>query len=637
MGRHLRVLSAAALAGLAGVVLSPESASAQSPIASAKPEMQTARATRAALSGVVTDERGGPVIGATVSALGATMALAVTDQRGRFEFLDLPQGEYFVRAHLAGFAASRREFVRVGAAISTVPLLQVRRLDRPAPATGPVDPAIKGRTILAAGFDGPSEPADTAGAGAGSAATKDDHPHTETAWRLRHIKRSILKDSAREILVTADEAPRGSAFGRAFGSAGNFATSLFTDFPFSGEVNLLTTSAFAPGAFVLSSALPRGVAYLSLTAPSPAGDWFVRAAMSEGDVASWIVAGSFVARRSSTHAYTVGLSYSTQQYQGGNPAALAAVTDNSRNVGEVYAYDSFKISPIATLDFGGRYARFDYLENRGLLSPRATFTLEPVKGTRISSTVTQQMVAPGAEEFLPSRIGGPWLPPERTFAPLFGNQLRAERTRYVDVGFEQHFSDSILGVRRFVQSVDDQIATLFAIATPDSPRAVGHYYVQNLGAIDANGWGVRLSSRDTARIHAIIDYTLTRARWIARSDSPALIALAPALVRAEREDIHDITTTLKTDIPETATRVFVLYKINSAYTRNRNPSAPGLDGRFDVQVNQALPFGLGGTEWEVLFGLRNLFRDPADAASIYDELLVTRPPKRVVGGFLVRF
>lgn len=637
MGRHFRVLSAAAFAGLAGVVLFPESLSAQSSPSTARPEMQTARASRTTLTGVVTDERGGPVTGATVSALGATMALAVTDQRGRFAFLDLPHGEYFVRAHLTGFAASRREFVRIGPSVATVPLLQLRRLDHPAPSPGPVDPAIKGRTILAAGFEAPAEPAGTPAATAGSAGTKDDHPHTETAWRLRHIKRSILKDSAREILVTADNEPRGSAFGRAFGSAGSFATALFTDLPFSGEVNVLTTSAFAPGGFVLSSALPRGVAYLSLGAPSPAGDWLVRAAMSEGDVASWIVAGSFVARRTSTHAYTVGLSYSTQQYQGGNPAALAAVTDTSRNVGEVYAYDSWKLSPIATLDFGGRYSRFDYLQNRGMLSPRATFTLEPFKGTRISSSVTQQMVAPGAEEFLPSRIAGPWLPPERTFAPLFGSELRAERTRYLDVGLEQHFSDSILGVRRFIQSVDDQLATLFAISTADSPRAVGHYYVHNLGAVDANGWGVRLSSRDSARIHAIIDYTLTRARWIARNDGPSLLAVAPALVRAEREDIHDITTTLKTDIPETATRVFVLYKINSAYTRHRDPSKPGLDGRFDVQVNQALPFGLAGTEWEILFGLRNLFRDPADAASIYDELLVTRPPKRVVGGFLVRF
>jgi len=54
-------------------------------------------------------------------------------------------------------------------------------------------------------------------------------------------------------------------------------------------------------------------------------------------------------------------------------------------------------------------------------------------------------------------------------------------------------------------------------------------------------------------------------------------------------------------------------------------------------VAWALPFGLGGTKWEVLLGVRNLFRDPNDPASMYDELLVVRPPKRVVGGFLVRF
>jgi hypothetical protein len=78
--------------------------------------------------------------------------------------------------------------------------------------------------------------------------------------------------------------------------------------------------------------------------------------------------------------------------------------------------------------------------------------------------------------------------------------------------------------------------------------------------------------------------------------------------------------------------------MNSAYA-HASPDGfkPGFDGRFDMQVNQALPFGVGGTKWEVLVGLRNLFRDPNDPASVFDELLVVRPPKRVVGGFLVRF
>jgi hypothetical protein len=46
---------------------------------------------------------------------------------------------------------------------------------------------------------------------------------------------------------------------------------------------------------------------------------------------------------------------------------------------------------------------------------------------------------------------------------------------------------------------------------------------------------------------------------------------------------------------------------------------------------------LHSARWEVLVGVRNLFRDPDGVQSIYDELLVVRPPKRVIGGVLVKF
>jgi hypothetical protein len=55
-------------------------------------------------------------------------------------------------------------------------------------------------------------------------------------------------------------------------------------------------------------------------------------------------------------------------------------------------------------------------------------------------------------------------------------------------------------------------------------------------------------------------------------------------------------------------------------------------------VSQALPFlNFTNTQWEMLVAVRTLFReDPLDA-SVYDELLVVRPPKRLVGGVTVRF
>ena len=118
----------------------------------------------------------------------------------------------------------------------------------------------------------------------------------------------------------------------------------------------------------------------------------------------------------------------------------------------------------------------------------------------------------------------------------------------------------------------------------------------------------------------------------------SIAILAPEAIRPREEDVHDLTTSVDTDIPQTATRVFVLYKINDSFALGGEPAHSTTDARFDVQVNQALPFvPLHSMRWEVLVAVRNLFRDQTDVASVYDELLVVRPPKRVIGGVLVKF
>lgn len=636
MGRMTRVLSAAGfLVAIAGAV----SSSVEAQQRAAAPEFRRVSAiVGGSINGIVSDDRGGPLSGAMVSALGATTAMTVTDANGRFSLQKLPAGDYTLRAHLAGFAASTRANVHVGFSASAVHRLQLRRLEFPVPTAGRATDTVTARPILAAGFglptiEMPEMPEATA--------ADDDHSHTETAWRLRHLTRSILKSSAHAVVFADDEnsSPDDPLFGRAARRVGSVAGSLFADLPFTGEVNLLTTGAFGPSDLFSGDILPRGVAYLAIGSPTPAGDWALRAAMSEGDLSSWIVAGSFVSRRAGVHSYDLGLSYSTQEYQGGNPLALAAVSDGSRNVGEVYALDRWTVGPGVSFEYGGRYARYDYLAQPGLFSPRAGLTLEPTDKTRITAVLAQRMIAPGAEEFLAPAVAGPWLPPERTFSPLLGNDLRVERARYLDVLFEHDLNNTYaIGVRRFFQGVDNQAVTIFGMESPSGTRSVGHYYVATAGSVDTQGWGVRLSSTSSKRLSGSLDYTITHGRWSSAGDLADATPWLARLTRAQDEDIHDLTTSIRTNIPETATRVFVLYKLNSGYVRRTGGiSQTGLDGRFDVQVNQALPFGLGGTKWEVLVGVRNLFRDPNDLASIYDELLVVRPPKRVVGGFLVRF
>ncbi len=532
-----------------------------------------------------------------------------------------------------GYLSTRRDGVRVGAggATADVDRIQMRRVD---------DSPLAARPILTAGMALPT----------GDNPTADDpDSHTETAWRLRHIKRSVLKQEGETVSIAdaaADQPvlpPASSIFGRAFDSAANMASTFFTATPFSGEINFLTTSALSNGSIFAADFMPRGVAYISIGAPAASGRWDVRASMSQSDMAAWIVAGSFTSHAASTHDYGFGVSYSTQQYQDAlRPLTLAGAppTDDAHNVGELYGTDRWTIAPALEIDYGARYAHYDYLRARSLLSPHAGFTVTPFADTHVTAHVAQRMLAPGAEEFLAPATVGPWLPPERTFAPLAGESLRVERARFLDVGLDHEFAGAyVLGIRRFDQRVDDQLVTLFGVPVDGGPQSPGHYFVASGGDVQAAGWAVRLSSAPTQRVRGSIDYSVTRAEWISRGDMAAIAVWAPAAIRPRTEDIHDLTTSLETDVPQTATRVFVLYKVNTAFARGEEASRPALAYRFDVQVNQALPFMpfSRAARWEVLVGLRNLFRDPNDTGSVYDELLVIRPPKRVIGGVLVRF
>ncbi len=95
-------------------------------------------------------------------------------------------------------------------------------------------------------------------------------------------------------------------------------------------------------------------------------------------------------------------------------------------------------------------------------------------------------------------------------------------------------------------------------------------------------------------------------------------------------------------MPETSTRVLVLYRVSNAFARpgvgSEGSDRSGLDSRFDVQVRQSLPFmNFSNAKWEMLLAVRNFFRETVDQQSVYDELLVVRPPKRIVGGVTMRF
>jgi hypothetical protein len=419
------------------------------------------------------------------------------------------------------------------------------------------------------------------------------------------------------------------------------AAALFTDLPLTGEVNLLTSSSFDSAGKMLSEAsVARGVAYVSIgAAAGQRGDWSVQGAMTQGDVSSWLFAGSFLARKEAVHRYEAGMAYAAQRYTGTNPASLASVAEGTRTAGAVFAFDTWTLSRRATLVYGGRIARYGYID-KALFSPRARLDIAANDHLRISLGAARRAEAPGAEEFVPSSVSETWLPPERTFAPLVGTRFRPERTHTYELAIAQDLgTQAVLGLRTFYQRTEDQVATLFGLGLAPSVGDLDHYSVSSAGDFVARGWTVSISRVVARRVRGSIDYTVTTAEWGPSPDGAALAEFAPSANRVGDERHHDLTTSVQTDIPVTDTRVFVLYRINTAFVSTQpGEDQPGTGARFDVQVTQALPFlNFTNAQWEMLFGIRNMFRELAPDVSVYDELLVLRPPKRVVGGLTVRF
>ena len=586
---------------------------------------QQASLRNGSIAGLVRDDAGRAVVGASIVALG-TMPMPVmvrSDPAGRF-LLALPPGQYILRATRQGYVSTYREPVRVQSSVQlerTITLIREGASVDRVVLTASSMPADAVRIV--------NDPSPVAVPDAG------DHAQNETAWRLRHLAPTALRD----IAIPADvPAAVSSESLKSRASMGSFLAN--TDF--TGQVNFLTTSSIAARSELIPAAGPRGIAYVAVSAPiGEAGDWTVRGATTAGSTSSWVLLGQYKARRGQAHEFDIGVSYSSQLSANGSGATIAAVRDQVRSAGGIYAFDRWRMWPRLEVDYGVRLDRFDYVAGSTFLSPGGGARLALLPRTRLTLRASERAIAPGGEEFLPPPSSGPWLPPERTFAPLVNGALfHAERVRSYEAGIEQQLGRSqdapVIGVRRFTQHADHQAATLFGL---DAESDVGHYYVAAPGAVTLDGVVIHAAGKLSKHVKGTVDYMVANARWVDGWEAVAIAAVAPSVVRASHERLHDLMTSIETSIPETATRVSLAYRTNSAFSgAGRTQTLPMLDGRFDFEMRQAVPFQpVRGSKVELLLAVRNLFRDPGEAGSMYDELLTVAPPMRILGGVQVRF
>jgi hypothetical protein len=618
------------------------------------PVMLTANVQSGWIEGLVTDDHSQPVIGAAVTAQGRDLLIIETDRGGRFELRGIPAGTYLLRVQGRGFAASRREFVQVVPSRGTHFDVQLRRAA--APVMAPASTAV-----LAAGMGMAATAVDAVEATLPTAPPVVDtepaesvpHDHSSAAWRLRHAKRSVLRETTTRIgdvsQFEGDDfwGPMARLENAAAWTldAGRSAASAVLNGALSGRVQLLTAGAIdQPFEAFTTDDMPAGIAFVHLAGPlSTRTTWSVEAATARGGVNSWFVSGTYATVVADSHGVEVHSAYSRQRSAAASGVGVYGLEDDARSAGGVQVVDHWTISPRAMLDVGGRYERYDYLRDPGLFSPTITASLSPAARTWIRVTATRDMVAPGAEEFVPQAYGSLSLPPQRTFSSLVaGAPLEAQETRHLGISLEQDIATFRVALTHFRQSVNGQLATVFdpSLASGRRRADLSHYGVASVGDFGASGWGVGVSRPVGTNVRGGLEYRTSDVDWATGDAAAAVTRVAPSAVRAVRERMHDVTLRVDAAAPRTGTRLSAATRYNSRFTRGTvHDDTPAGATRYDVQVYQSVPYLKGeNAQVELVFGVGNLLRSGLDSvASLYDEVLVVRPPTRVVGGVTVQF
>ena len=154
------------------------------------------------------------------------------------------------------------------------------------------------------------------------------------------------------------------------------------------------------------------------------------------------------------------------------------------------------------------------------------------------------------------------------------------------------------------------------------------------------GWGAGMRTAISERVHGSVEIHAQPRTVAPDRRFRVRPCCRPRRRRADLDRVHDVATSIEAQLPETATRVLVLYRVSSAFA-HRDQQAEASDrwtARFDIQVRQSLPFmNFSTAHWEILLAVRNFFHEAAVDQSIYDELLVANPPKRIIGGLSITF
>ncbi len=566
-------------------------------VASCALRVAAAEPTPGGVQGVVADPQGAPVAGALVSIFGGGLRAGLStfsDDEGRFSLATVPAGSYTLRA--------------------------VSPNRRPAPARR-ITVLPEQRAWFAVSL-APQSSGDAVGEGVEVAAEDDPAADAkarsapsmrELRWALRHRERSVL------------EARRAAAEAEAQRAWLAFQDTAARPLDLAGRLELLanasTTSADNDAA-TPSWDVPTGFGALRLDGRlTEHVSWSLGGLLAESEDRAWRMAAEFVIEPGGGHEITAGSGYGSGALR--RPLPGGGGERGERGSGVLFARDTYRFSREWAATAGVRWSYLGFLRADNYVDPSAG--IEWSRGGHVvRASAMVHTLAPGGDLLTLSSLS---TAPPVTYAAIDPG-LRAERVTRYELELRSAVGDLTVGARAFREGTRDQLVNLF-----EEPGA-GGLRILNAQGVVSTGVGLSLGRRLGRAVSGSIEYALGVARR-GSGEAGAWTGVPETRGASARARFHDVVARVETLVEGTDTRVVAYYRIN---TLSPDDGLPYTSARFDVQLNQGLPFltSLTRADWELLLAVRNLFYEDSEGG-LLDEVAVQNPPKRVVGGFSVRF
>ena len=533
--------------------------------------------------GWIDDGRGEPVPGVVISLFGKGLGgslVTLSDSAGRFFLPSLPPGSYTLRALGQGRDSAPPRRVTVLPNRDSFFTLSLAAGDeaRSAASTTQVEPA----SDVAARLE-------------------------ELRWVLRHKRRSVLE--AREAAAESDSEPEPEK--------GRLLASFLPDM--TGSVEVVADPGLGRTAETDGEGPITGLSVVRLGGRiSHKGRWNLAGLVSESENTAWRMAGEFVIEPMDGHELQLGTGYGTRLLR----AAPRDLRMSGRGMGAVSLLDRWEVAEGLVATMGGRFSYVGFLRETNYIDPTASLELAPDHQTRLRGSVTMRTLIPGGDLLTISSLASSPVNPAR-----IDDSLLAQRAIRFELAMDHSLGFTTLRARTFYEGVHDQLLGSFQ----GQSRSLE---LVNGGVLASRGMGLSISRRFGQVLTGELTYTYGHS-WRDSVAAGPLVGLASY----RESDFHDVVARLETFVPETNTRLAALYRFNSL-----SPVGAGDEGsairsnRFDVQLNQGLPF-LGGwtrADWDLLLAVRNVFYETSEGGPL-DEVAVSHPPTRLLGGVAVSF